>query len=417
MSDDLVYWKNALLGILGPIHENDPQCGWYRTRPKRGYASFPVRIWRDRKDAPLRALKAGKTTDPFDIWTWCCMNPVSEDAYNAALESGAPWPDDVPSSYRPSKAIPPLAKASAIRLRHSEAKSTYGEAKSADSKSKHQNDNGHDKRKASNTTPSLPSVNSNTHSSPRSHSSAPSHAHSPFASPSPSIGHNSKKAGDEEHEILRTDPSKDVSLHCKNAAQSKSSLEIILDPLADAREMADHIALLWDDISSWLDENGSIIDQVQADRCANYASALANLEILSEDMRVREKKPFLEACRSVDAKWKPVIEAAKNARTSCKNAIEPFLVSEWFRLEAISGKEGSLFQPPRAGSFGRAIALRFSEKVTITHIEKISNHYSHDARLLKNEAYLKILRQYAEDDLKNGKIVPGAKITEERSVS
>jgi len=331
------------------------------------------------------------------------MNPVSEDAYNAALESGAPWPDDVPSSYRPSKAIPPLAKASAIRLRHSEAKSTYGEAKSADSKSKHQNDNGPEKPRASSITPSFPNGKNNT----------PSHSHLP----SHSIGHNSKKAGDEEHEILRTDPSKNASLHCKNAAQSKSSLEIILDPLADAREMADHIALLWDDISSWLDENGSIVDQVQADRCANYASALANLEILSENMRIREKKPFLEACRSVDAKWKPVIEAAKNARTSCKNAIEPFLVSEWFRLEALSRQGKSIFQPPRAGSFGRAIALRFSEKVTITHIEKISDHYSHDERLLKNEAYLKILRQYAEDDLKDGKSVPGAKITEERSVS
>lgn len=339
------------------------------------------------------------------------MNPVSEDAYNAALESGAPWPDDVPSSYQPSKAIPQLAKASAIRLRHSEAKSTYGEAKSADGKSKQQNDNGPEERSDSSITPSLPNGNNNTPS--RSPSALPS-LPSP---PSPSIGHNSKKAGDEEHELLRTDTSKNVSLDCKNPAQSKSSLEILLDPLADAREMADHIALLWDDISSWLDENGSIVDQVQADRCANYASALANLEILSEDMRVREKKPFLEACRSVDAKWKPVIEAAKNARTSCKNAIEPFLVSEWFRLEAIARQGKNIFQPPRAGSFGRSIALRLSEKVTITHIEKLSSHYSHDERLLKNEAYLKILRQYAEDDLKNGKIVPGAKITQERSVS
>jgi hypothetical protein len=221
----------------------------------------------------------------------------------------------------------------------------------------------------------------------------------------------------EEYQILHTDTSRIDPVSGQNLAKSKSSLDIILEPLADAREMSDHIALLWDDISSWLDKNGSIVDQVQADRCANYASALANLETLSEDMRVREKKPFLEACRSVDAKWKPVIEAAKNARTSCKKAIEPFLVSEWFRLEAISRQEKSIFQPPRAGSFGRSIALRFSEKVTITHREKISNHYSQDKRLLKNETYLKILRQYAEDDLKDGKIVPGAKITEERSVS
>jgi hypothetical protein len=134
-------------------------------------------------------------------------------------------------------------------------------------------------------------------------------------------------------------------------------------------------------------------------------------------MRVREKKPFLDECRSVDAKWKPIIEAAKSARQSCKKAIEPFLVSEWFRIETISRKEKRPFYPPSAGSLGRAISLRHREKVVITKIEDVSSYYCCDQRLLKNETFRKILRQYAEDDLKNGKVIPGTKRIEERSVS
>ncbi len=434
MSDDLVYWKNALMGILGPIHENDPQCGWYRTRPKRGYASFPVRIWRGHEGAPLRALKAGKDVDPYDVWTWCCMNPVSEDAYNAALESGAPWPDDVPSSYKASKAFP--SHASAIRLRQRSEQIGNGEGHSLSPQSKplmpkghaphieipnaqvvfgmpkgrdlqerpeSQNDNLEDRQEASRKDLQQPILNQ--------------------SSLYPSMGHNSAKMIDAGHQFIHHDQdgshdeAKDLSSHKQNAKPSQSRLEIMLDPFSDAREMSDHITLLWDDVSSWLENNGPIVGQVQADRCANYASALSNLEALSEDMRVREKKPFLDECRSVDAKWKPIIEAAKSARQSCKKAIEPFLVSEWFRIETISRKEKRPFYPPSAGSLGRAISLRHREKVVITGIEDVSCYYCCDERLLKNETFRKILRQYAEDDLKNGKVIPGTKRIEERSVS
>lgn len=97
MSDDLLYWKNALKGIQGPIHENDPQCGWYRTRPRRGYVSLPVRIWRDPASGLMNAERSGKSVDPCDVWTWCCLNPVSREAFEAVLERGEPWPDEIAS--------------------------------------------------------------------------------------------------------------------------------------------------------------------------------------------------------------------------------------------------------------------------------------------------------------------------------
>lgn len=473
MSDDLVYWKNALLGILGPIHENDPQCGWFRTRPKRGYASFPVRIWRDHGSGSLKALKAGRYVDPCEIWTWCCMNPVSEDAYNDALENGNSWPDGVPSYYRPNKSISAPAKASAIRLRQSEAKSRLSQPQRPSFKSPRlmpigqaeRTPKGHSEHILKGQSEDLPKGQSE--DLPRDHSerlptgqvpdkSMPNPLGSGSSTPNeqdldgpgdehknrhesnkcedpsdasktggsqpashqcasyPAIGHNSAKATSVRHQSLPSYGDEDVSSH---PATTKSSLAIILDPFADAREMSHHIALLQDDVSSWLNENGPIVDQVQADRCANYANALSNLEALSEDMRVREKKPFLDACRSTDAKWKIVIEEARKTRLSCKKAVEPFLVSEWLRRERLASTEGTLFQPPCAGSFGRAISLRHTKKLVITHIEVLSSHYSVDERLLKNETYQKILKQYAEVDLKDGKSVPGTKTIEETSVS
>lgn len=430
MSDDLVYWKNGLLGILGPIHENDPQCGWYRTRPKKGYASLPVRIWRESKEAPLRALKAGRAIDPFEIWTWCCMNPVSEAAYNEALESGDPWPDGVPSSNKPSSAITPFAKASSIRLRQRDTQSRVSDSNRDASSSPNitghhreshnqasHNQASHDHESRNHECHDHTSHNDNCKAKPDTSSAASSQPNAGQSAPYPSIGHNSAQLIQVRPEHQQNNNTEEPSSKAPNPDQSQSRLEIMLDPFADAREMSDHIALLWDDVSSWLKENGPIVDQLQADRCANYASALSNLEALSEDMRVREKKPYLDAGRSADAKWKPVIEAAKTARSSCKNAIEPFLVKEWLRLEALSRKDKTSFLPPKAGSYGRGVALRHIQKIVITDIALLSAHYSSDERLLNNEAYCKILKQYADDDVKAGKTIPGAKLIEERSVS
>ena len=91
----LTYWHSTLQGKSLPIHENDPQEGWYRTRPRKGYRSLPVRIWRDERSGALLALRDGKRVDPYEVWTWVCLNPVSVEAYEAALMAGAPWPDEI----------------------------------------------------------------------------------------------------------------------------------------------------------------------------------------------------------------------------------------------------------------------------------------------------------------------------------
>jgi len=88
------YWHNALKGQFGPIHENDPQCGYYRMRWRRGGEWIPVAIFRQ-DDGEVLALCKGEMKDAFEVWTWCCRYPVDYEVYKAVAEEGKPWPEDV----------------------------------------------------------------------------------------------------------------------------------------------------------------------------------------------------------------------------------------------------------------------------------------------------------------------------------
>ena len=87
------YWRNALMGQFGPIHENDPQCGYYRMRWRRSGEWIPVAIFRE-DDGEVLALCKGEMKDAFEVWTWCCRYPVDYEVYRAVAEEGKPWPED-----------------------------------------------------------------------------------------------------------------------------------------------------------------------------------------------------------------------------------------------------------------------------------------------------------------------------------
>lgn len=84
------WWQNALAGNIGPIHDGDPQQGYYRTRFK-DKPWEPVAIWFE--DGKWHAMRGDRQVDASDIWTWCCRNPISYEAYNKAIE-GAGWDDE-----------------------------------------------------------------------------------------------------------------------------------------------------------------------------------------------------------------------------------------------------------------------------------------------------------------------------------
>lgn len=92
MSNDNAWkwWQDALAGKLGPIHDSDPQQGYYRTRFK-DKPWEPVAIWFE--NGEWHAMRGERTIDAAAIWTFCCRNPISYEAYTKAIEGGG-WDDE-----------------------------------------------------------------------------------------------------------------------------------------------------------------------------------------------------------------------------------------------------------------------------------------------------------------------------------
>jgi len=100
MSYIYTWWRQALLGDFGSIHENDPQCGYYRMRKTKGGPWVPVAIWTEEGRSVLSCLVDGAERDPFEVWTWVCRYPVPYETYVAVAERGEAWPEDLPDLKR-----------------------------------------------------------------------------------------------------------------------------------------------------------------------------------------------------------------------------------------------------------------------------------------------------------------------------
>ena len=89
MSEDVwQWWRNALAGEVGPIHEDQPMAGFYRVK------SDAVAIWREGDD--VLAERAGKAvTDVCALWTYAAKRPISVELYESVAERGEPWPDAI----------------------------------------------------------------------------------------------------------------------------------------------------------------------------------------------------------------------------------------------------------------------------------------------------------------------------------
>ncbi|MEJ8571282.1 hypothetical protein [Microbaculum marinum] len=96
MADAYEWWRNALAGKPGPIHDGDPQLGFYRKRKFKGGPFVGAAIFPDPETGEIIATVDGKATDPDTLWTWVASNPVTEEAYRA-WESTGRWPDADPS--------------------------------------------------------------------------------------------------------------------------------------------------------------------------------------------------------------------------------------------------------------------------------------------------------------------------------
>ncbi|NTS31387.1 hypothetical protein HQ945_08990 [Phyllobacterium sp. BT25] len=80
------WWQEALKGRFGPIH-SEPNQGYFRTRKKDGPWE-PVAIWWDEEVGGWLAYRNGRDVPADEIWTWCCRNPITHEAYEKAMAGG-----------------------------------------------------------------------------------------------------------------------------------------------------------------------------------------------------------------------------------------------------------------------------------------------------------------------------------------
>jgi hypothetical protein len=91
--DQYEFWRRRLTGEIVPIHEAEPQAGFYRLI-HRDKSSSPVAYWFG-KDGALRCRIGDKDADPqvaIERWPWASKLPITHEVYKA-VTSGAPWPD------------------------------------------------------------------------------------------------------------------------------------------------------------------------------------------------------------------------------------------------------------------------------------------------------------------------------------
>lgn len=94
MSNDFDWWRNALAGTRGPIHDGDPMPGFYRQKNREGVFE-PVAYWKDSATGEMRCHVNGRQPDELrmmEIWPYASKNPITEEAYWYRIDNGH-WKD------------------------------------------------------------------------------------------------------------------------------------------------------------------------------------------------------------------------------------------------------------------------------------------------------------------------------------
>jgi hypothetical protein len=91
--DQYDFWRRRMAGEVVPIHDGEPQAGFYRLRTKDGNWQ-PVAYWFG-KDGALRCRVGSRDIDEqtaAERWPHASKNPIPHEVYKAVI-NGELWPD------------------------------------------------------------------------------------------------------------------------------------------------------------------------------------------------------------------------------------------------------------------------------------------------------------------------------------
>lgn len=113
---------------------------------------------------------------------------------------------------------------------------------------------------------------------------------------------------------------------------------------------ADHVADLRAEAGAWL-EGKAVTSPAEAAGLNTLLDLARRTAKDADAARGDEKKPHLDAGKEVDAKWKPVVDAANRIADCCKSALTPWNIAEKKRIDAEAARK-------RAEAEAEAEALR-----------------------------------------------------------
>lgn len=261
------WWQAALAdpSLIGgdlPVWDSQPFQGFYRSALRKGARLSPVAFAYN--DGALSCWIDGKAVSEDEgrrQWTWACRKPVSYEAYTAAVNA--------------------IADGDGQRWDDESVVEVNGEQQSSHEKPKRQQQ----PKKAA-----APAAKADD-GLVMHHTGINSGAAPTDQSERAVIGHNS---GDE----AGIDP----------------DFENLRDEIDRWRRQLD--ALL---------KNGDPMVKQEADKVSDVADKLSELETRADSMRDAEGRPFLEATRAVNAKFKPLITDADEAKRRAKRSLKAFL--------------------------------------------------------------------------------------------
>jgi hypothetical protein len=171
-----------------------------------------------------------------------------------------------------------------------------------------------------------------------------------------------------------------------------------------------------------LDAKGNVTDQVNADLCANFGVAIAALEKQADAAKDAEKRPHLDANRTIEAKWKKVLEKAETAKRNLKNRLTAWFAAKRDERQATEAAEAKSREEARAagqpvplqrarpsttvaGTAGGRVALKTVTVFTVTDIRAASAYL---ANLETPPAeFMEAVRLCSSKLIKAGLAVPG----------
>jgi hypothetical protein len=392
MIDIFEAWREAVnLGCVA-LSGDEACAGYYRIRDLSGFGEgsskslwLPVAIWWDKADQRFICLVDGHEADVVAVWAHCRKFPVPYAAYVLVAEQGGAWPDGViAAETNVSESFDVCSDLRGIgALSSQDLKASLNASALIDQPE--------DINQLQTNTPLQPLCGPDISPDVESTAAASTVPHFDRANGQPEITHKTTP------EITSAGLGHNVGSVPK---------DIVL---------SDTLSELERDCFGWLDQIGLIETQKQADQAGSFAERFSRLEKEAEEARTFEKRPVLEQGRAIDAKWKPIVTGASNGKKRMKRALEPFLIAERERLEAVVSikGDGADITSPKAGLHGRKISLRSSYVLSITDEDALRDYFAQDKRFWRDKDVRLILKRLAEADIHTGRDVPGAELVQE----